>query len=87
MDHRKHPGSNSNSTVACVFIVVGMCLLSCCPEKIVVYSHRLATGLYATIFFNCIVYIMLNGMKRATKNKQDGWLLDRKSNLKSFENE
>jgi hypothetical protein len=48
--HKKYPVYSSNSIVTCVFIVAGTCLPSRCPETVVVYSHRLATGLYALIF-------------------------------------
>jgi hypothetical protein len=35
--HRKHPVSNSNSTVACVFVAAGTYLTSRCPEMAAVY--------------------------------------------------
>jgi hypothetical protein len=35
--HRKHPVSNSNSTVVCVFVEEGTCLLSRCPEMVAAY--------------------------------------------------
>jgi hypothetical protein len=35
--HRKHPVSNSNSTVASVFFAAGKCLLSRCPEAVAAY--------------------------------------------------
>jgi hypothetical protein len=34
--HRKHTVSNSNSIVACIFVAVGMCLMSFCPETVIV---------------------------------------------------
>jgi hypothetical protein len=36
--HRKHPVSNSNSIVACVFVAAGTCLLSHCSEMVAVYE-------------------------------------------------
>jgi hypothetical protein len=48
--HRKHPVSNSNYVVVCVFVAAGTCLLSRCLETVVVYSHRLATSVYTTLY-------------------------------------
>jgi hypothetical protein len=44
-----------NPTVALLRIcclTVGTCLLTHCPEMVAVYSHSLAMGLWATVWYN-----------------------------------
>jgi hypothetical protein len=54
LDHRENDASNNYSTVACVCIAMGMCLLSRCLATIRGYTYRQHGDLISITLFSKI---------------------------------